>query len=115
MDVQELLGKAQDAITVGRVFGEPYEKNGVTIIPAASVGGGGGGGGGEGTEEGKGTGSGSGVGFGIGGHPAGAFVIKDGNVTWHPALDLNRLIARAQIVAIVALLTIRVLAKKRKR
>jgi len=35
---------------VKRVFGEPYEKNGVTVIPAARVQGGAGGGGGEGPQ-----------------------------------------------------------------
>jgi len=48
MDVQEVVGQARDAITVKRVFGDPYEKNGVTVIPAARIGGAGGGGGGEG-------------------------------------------------------------------
>ncbi len=36
--------------------------------------------------------------------PAGAFLIKDGTVSWNPALDLNRVILGGQIVAIVALL-----------
>jgi hypothetical protein len=27
----------RDAVTVKRVFGEPYQKNGVTVIPAAKV------------------------------------------------------------------------------
>jgi uncharacterized spore protein YtfJ len=48
MDVQEFLGQVGDAVTVKRVFGEPYERDGVTVIPAAVVLGGGGGGGGEG-------------------------------------------------------------------
>ena len=37
MDVQELTAQARDALTVKRVFGEPYEKDGLTIIPAARV------------------------------------------------------------------------------
>ena len=44
MNVDELLTKARDAVHVTRVFGEPYEKNGLTVIPAANVMGGGGGG-----------------------------------------------------------------------
>jgi len=51
MEVQEVIAQARDAITVKRVFGEPYEKNGVTVIPAARVQGGAGGGGGEGPED----------------------------------------------------------------
>lgn len=46
MDVQRMIAEARDVITVKRVFGDPYEKDGVTIIPAATVQGGGGGGGG---------------------------------------------------------------------
>ena len=41
MDVNEVLQKATDAITVSRVYGEPYEKDGLTVIPAARVSGGG--------------------------------------------------------------------------
>ena len=40
MEVQEVIAQARDALTVKRVFGEPYEKDGVTIIPAARVQGG---------------------------------------------------------------------------
>ena len=110
MDVQELLSGARDAVTVKRVFGEPYERDGVTVIPAAKVAGGGGGGAGQ-----QGDGSaGSGSGFGLGGRPAGAYVIKDGSVRWQPALDLNRMILGGQVVAIVALLTIRALARGRR-
>jgi uncharacterized spore protein YtfJ len=49
-----------DALTVKRVFGEPYEKDGVTIIPAARVQGGAGAGGGE-DPQGQSKGSGSGL------------------------------------------------------
>jgi len=62
MDVQDVITQARDAITVKRVFGEPYEKDGVTVIPVARVQGGAGGGGGEGPE---GQGKGSGSGFGV--------------------------------------------------
>jgi uncharacterized spore protein YtfJ len=88
MDVQETIAKARDAITVSRVYGEPYERDGVTVIPAASVGGGGGGGGGEGPE---GEGKGSGAGFGVGARPVGAYVIENGSVRWVPAPDVTRL------------------------
>jgi uncharacterized spore protein YtfJ len=108
MNVEEVISRAQDAITVKRVFGEPYEKDGVTFVPVAKVGGGGGGGGGEGPD-----GRGSGSGFGFGGQPVGAYVIKDGAVHWRPALDLNGIILRTQALAIVALLTIRAIEKAR--
>ena len=48
MDPNELMTQARDALTVKRVFGEPYERDGVTLIPAAVVRGGAGGGQGEG-------------------------------------------------------------------
>ena len=81
--------KARDAITVSRVYGEPYEKDGLTVIPAARVSGGGGGGSGK-DEKG---GDGSGGGFGVSGRPAGAYVIRNGDVTWRPAVDPNRIVA----------------------
>ena len=34
MKVTEVMGTASDAITVKRVFAEPYEKDGLTFIPA---------------------------------------------------------------------------------
>ena len=37
MDPNELVQQARDALTVKRVFGEPYERDGVAVIPAASV------------------------------------------------------------------------------
>ena len=37
MKLDELLSKANDTITVRRVYGEPYEKDGLTVIPAAVV------------------------------------------------------------------------------
>ena len=48
MDVNELMQQTRDTLTVSRLFGEPYERNGTTVIPVAAVRGGGGGGHGEG-------------------------------------------------------------------
>jgi uncharacterized spore protein YtfJ len=110
MDTQQVLEQARDAITVKRVFGEPYEKDGLTIIPAARVQGGMGGGSGEG-DEGKGTGG----GYGVNARPIGAFVVRGDDVVWRPAVDVNRMILGGQIVAIVALLTIRTLLKLRAK
>jgi uncharacterized spore protein YtfJ len=116
MDVQEVIAQARDAITVKRVFGDPYEKNGVTVIPAARVGGGGGGGGGEGEGPGgEGSGKGSGSGFGIAARPAGVYVIRGDDVRWQPAIDVNKIILGAQLVAIAALLTLRALFKARAK
>ena len=89
MDFQETISNAQDAITVKRVYGEPYERDGVVVIPAAEVRGGGGGGGGEDPTKG---GSGSGGGFGLTARPVGAYVIEGGKVRWDPAVDPARLV-----------------------
>lgn len=112
MDVNELLGRAQDALAAKRVFGEPIQQGEVTVIPAARVAGGGGGGQGEGPQ-GQGTGFGSG--FGVSAHPAGIFVVKQGRVRWRPALDINRIILGGQIVAATALLSFARIAVARLR
>jgi uncharacterized spore protein YtfJ len=103
MKTLDAINEAKEVITVRRVYGEPIQENGVTVIPAANVMGGGGGGG---DTEGNG-----GLGFGVRARPAGAWVIKDGEVRWRPALDLNRVILVGQLVAIVALLVVRSIAK----
>ena len=103
MNALEAVSQAKDVINVRRVYGEPYQEDGLTIIPAANVIGGGGGGGD--------TAGNGGAGFGVRARPAGAWVIKDGDVQWKPALDLNRVILVGQIIAIVALLVTRSIVK----
>ena len=105
-----MVDGARDALTVKRVFGDPYEKNGVTVIPAASVRGGAGGGSGESAD-----GTGGGGGFGLTARPAGAYVIRGDQVTWQPAVDVNRIVLGAQILAVAALLTVRTIAKARAK
>lgn len=112
MEVQEVLAQARDSMTVKRVFGEPYEKDGVTVIPAARVQGGAGAGGGE---DPQGQGKGSGSGFGVTARPVGAYVLREGELSWRPAVDVNRIILGGQAVVIVALLTIRAILKARAR
>ncbi len=131
MLIDEVLRQARDTMTVRRVFGEPIERDGLTVIPVANVMGGGGGGGGEGPMmgasfaagtdpagpgEAPGTAplaSGSGVGFGVRATPAGAYVIRDGDVRWEPAVDMTRVIVMGQIVGIVFLLVVRSIVKAR--
>jgi uncharacterized spore protein YtfJ len=105
MRVMDVVNEAKAAMRATAVFGEPFEKNGITIIPAARISGGAGGGGDEGQPQA------GGVGFGVSSRPVGAFVIKGGDVSWQPALDLNRVILMGQLVAIVALLTARAIVK----
>src|SRR5690606_16380915 len=61
MKLDELLERAGQSITVRRVFADPYEKDGVTVIAGATVSGGGGGGGGH-DQQGQ---QGEGGGFGL--------------------------------------------------
>jgi uncharacterized spore protein YtfJ len=105
MRVMDVVNEAKGAMRATAVFGEPYEKNGITIIPAASISGGAGGGGSDHEPHA------GGAGFGVSSRPVGAFVIKGGEVSWQPALDLNRVILIGQIVALVALLTARSVVK----
>jgi uncharacterized spore protein YtfJ len=109
MKVEELMRKARDSIDISQVFGEPYERDGVVLIPVARVSGGGGSGSGpSGTQQ-------SGMGYGFKAEPAGAFVIKDGNAVWRPATNVNRIVAGAFVVAVVSVLRFpRMLKQARK-
>jgi uncharacterized spore protein YtfJ len=114
LEAMDLLDRVRDGIAARTVVGEPIRENGVVVVPVARVTGGGGGGGGTGpggTEQ----GAGNGAGFGLTSRPVGAFVIRDGAVTWRPAVDVNRIVLGGQIVAVVALLTIRAIVRRRRR
>jgi uncharacterized spore protein YtfJ len=109
-DVKDAVTRARDAVSVARVFGEPYERGGVTVIPAARIWGGGGGGvqngpGGEAPDGGASYGS----GFGMMGRPAGVFVLRGDTVRWQPAVDPN------VIVAVFLFVAIGVLGRLRRR
>lgn len=107
MNVDEMLSGVRDAMTVKRVYGEPIERDGLLVIPAANVVGGGGGGG---DSEGNGGG-----GFGVTASPAGAWVVRDGEVEWTPAIDATRIATLGMLVAIVFLWTVRSIAKANAR
>ena len=112
MDMQGVLTGAQEALTVRRVFGEPYEREGVTVIPVAKVAGGGGGG--QGAAPG-GEGEGSGGGFGLRAEPAGVYIVRGEEVSWEPAIDVNRLILGAQVVVVAVLIVVRAVVKRRRK
>jgi uncharacterized spore protein YtfJ len=110
MDVQRLLSKATDNLTVGRVFGEPIQHGDILVVPVARIrGGAGGGSGSDGTNEE--TGSGGGAGFDA--KPAGVFVVKLDSVTWQPALDITRIVIGGQLVAVVLALVLRSIFRRR--
>ncbi len=99
MNVEELLTKARDNLSVSTVFAPPIERDGITVIPAARVAGGSGGGTGT-DEEGQ---QGEGGGFGVAAKPAGVYVIDNGKVSWQPAVDPNRIVAAVAAVAIAVI------------
>ncbi|MDF1596437.1 MAG: spore germination protein GerW family protein [Acidimicrobiia bacterium] len=109
--IDELMDKARDTMTVKRVYGEPYVKDGVTLIPAASVKGGGGAGEGEGGEKAPGAGG----GFGVSARPVGAYVIRGDDVSWIPAADTTRVIIVGEVVGVVALLVVRSIFRARRK
>ena len=45
----------------------------------------------------------------------GAFIIRDGELSWRPAVDVNRIVLGGQVVVVVALLTARAIVKARSR
>lgn len=124
MDVESLLAKASENLSVRRAFGAAYEKDGLLIIPVALVAGGGGGGTGparvgrgdpatgavhpssaDHDEQSRDSGrADAGGGFGGVVLPSGVFVVKGGQVRWIPALD-------ATIAVMASLSLARVLAR----
>jgi len=96
MKMPEVLDEVRASVEAKRVYADPVHEDGVTVVPAATVRGGGGGGS---DEEGS-----SGGGFGIAGSPTGAWVVKDGQVTWKPAVDATKVLVLGEVTAIVGLL-----------
>ena len=109
MNFIDAVSSARDSITVKRVYGEAYQQNGVTIIPAAAVAGGGGGGQGDQPDGSEG----GGLGFGLRARPVGAYVIRGDEVSWEPAMDVSRVILGGQLVAVAALFVIRSVLRRR--
>jgi uncharacterized spore protein YtfJ len=107
MNVDEMLTGARDAMTVKRVYGDAIERDGMLVIPAANVVGGGGGGGDQDNN--------GGGGFGMSATPAGAWVIRNGEVEWQPAVDATRIATLGMLVAIVFFWTVRSIAKANAR
>jgi uncharacterized spore protein YtfJ len=105
MDVENLLAKMSDNVSVRRAFGTAYEKDGMLIIPVAIVAGGGGGGTAS-SRRGNPPAVGAAhdavpqdpgsmdAGGGLGGLvlPSGAYVVKGDKVRWVPAVDTTILV-----------------------
>ena len=110
MDATALLEKAHDVLNGRQVIGDPYEKNGVTVIPVVTIRGGGGGG-----DARTGTPGGRGGGIGLVARPVGAYVIRGDTVSWLPAIDINRIVLGGQLVSIAAILMARSIVRSRAR
>lgn len=110
--VKDLMQGWHDNFTVHRVFGDPVERDDVTVIPVAMVSGGGGAGG-SAPAEGESEEESSGGGFGGMVRPAGVYVIHADSVEWQPALDVT--ILGLAGIALAALITITVGGAIRRR
>ncbi|WP_410564876.1 hypothetical protein [Amycolatopsis sp. cmx-4-61] len=104
MKLAQMVTAAREVFSARLVYGDPVESAGTVVIPAATVFGGGGGGDADALPIRE------GAGFGVFARPAGAFVVRDGGVTWVPAVDVTRL-GLVAAVAVVALA--KILAKRR--
>ena len=117
MDVENLLARTSENLSVRRAFGAAYEKDGMLIIPVALVAGGGGGGtsthptgppeAGSAEQDAAPQDSGradAGGGFGGVVLPSGAYVVKGDQVRWVPAVDTT-------ILVLATLSLVRVLAR----
>jgi len=143
-DPATVVRVASDILSVKRVYGEPFEYDGVTIIPVAKVMGGSGGGGGQGAgplaphdepdagaatdavETGRGdteggaarrlpsTGSGGGSGLGVHVRPVGVYVVDSQGVHWRPAIDVNRVILGGQVLGALVVLAVARVLRRRR-
>lgn len=112
--VLETVREVVDAVSAGKVFGPPIVQDGLTVLPVAKVSGGGGGGGGTEPASDQGKASGTGGGLGVSAKALGVYVIQGDKVTWRPAVDVNKVILGAQLVAATGLLVARAIIKARE-
>jgi uncharacterized spore protein YtfJ len=94
-----LFDGATRAVAVRQVFGEAVVREGVTVIPAAVVRIAAGGGTGTVAEQNEGGGG----GLLLSARPVGAWVVRDGEAQWRPAVDSNRWLLALAVVAAVYL------------
>jgi uncharacterized spore protein YtfJ len=109
-----IIDRLRDTISVERVFGEPIERDGATVVPVAALRAGGGGGGGGGNDF-KTSGSGEGGGFGATARPVGVYVIDRENVTFKPALDWTRMFVVANVTTVAYFLFTWLAGRKRTK
>jgi uncharacterized spore protein YtfJ len=100
--IGETVGRKADASTI---FGEPVQREGVTVIPVAKARFGFGGGGGSGAREGDqgGEGSGGGGGGGVAVAPIGYIEVHDGSAEFKRIRTPNDILALVAAASFVAL------------
>jgi uncharacterized spore protein YtfJ len=104
--VDDLFSRVREGVSVREVFADAYERDGVTLLPAAVITSIGGGGSGTDHEDSEGGGG----GFLQHARPIGAYVMSSGTVHWRPAVDLNRLVVTGAVVTLLV-----VMARGRRR
>jgi len=112
--IERLASRLGLHASASAVFGDPVDRDGVTVIPVAKVRWCFGGGSGRGIEEGSETGEigeGSGGGGGVMASPVGYIEIQDGQATFHRIKDPASLVPLVIAGAIAGWLTLRGLAK----
>jgi len=85
----EAIAQIEAAMTARRVFGDPIENHGITVLPVGRVIAGAGRGGGDGRSRGW------GAGFGVVSEPLGVFVIDEAGARWVPVAARNLLLSGA--------------------
>jgi uncharacterized spore protein YtfJ len=106
VEPKEAFRSVREGLSARQVFGEPVVRDGVTVIPAATVIGAGGGGGGS-RGSGKGDAgaddpdTGAGMGLGLVAWASGAFEIREDGVAWRPTLDVTRILFAALGVVLI--------------
>jgi hypothetical protein len=105
MQPSDVLPQFASTFAAKRVYSEPYTVDGTTLITAAAISGGAGMRRDASERE-------TGGGMGGSARPVGAYIVRDGQVTWKPALDLERIALRGLLVG--ALLTLGLVLSRRR-
>lgn len=97
--ISNVAEKLSEVFSVEQVFAEPLQLKGITLVPVARISGGGAGGA---------------DGSGLGGRakPVGALLIRDGEATWRPTPDVNRIVL--VVSGVMALMLVLRTFKRRK-
>lgn len=106
MDPRTTFESLRQALSARTVYGDAVERDGVTVIPAATVFGGGGLGANEAAPDGA-TPSGGGGGYGLVAWPSGAIEIRGDAVRWHRTFDATWLVVTTLWVGLAAIKAVR--------